>query len=489
MRKTLTAWRTAILAAAVAASATLPCAAKPSAPQKAPRRVALVVQNHTSDAPTLPMAAFADTLVSRLSGKTFRVVNPHNVIGVNQNRTATGEAMPEVSAQEIGRMLDAEGVVTATIQEFTGEDIGVPAVAHKLKVRLAINLMDAATGATVCGVDGVALSKNYTTEKVKADTATLYEGLMHAAASKAAKRLVKKTAATGWQPGSVKKLKVFFGCNAPGADIKIDGLSCGIVPAQLSVTPGVHNILISYPPYYSDYACRATFNQDGQTYKIVLPLTPEGEEQRSRALKYAQDVADLKKRQQADELALERQKLELEAARRQFKANFEKKQQELEAARAKLENDTQQKKQALEAERAKLDADAEKKKQEFDGAEKRLARDAERQRQSFDEMKKALDLGIAERSELFKRQLKLLDSMLGRYERSGDVDDYMRKTLAEGNAVYWQNSKGRVAVTEGPAEEVKLATPPAKTGKIADPSKTKASGENLQKIMATKDGK
>ena len=33
-----------------------------------PRRVALVVQNHTSDAPTLPMAAFADTLTSRLSG-------------------------------------------------------------------------------------------------------------------------------------------------------------------------------------------------------------------------------------------------------------------------------------------------------------------------------------------------------------------------------------------------------------------------------------
>ena len=59
----------------------------------APRRVALVVQNHTSDAPTLPMAAFADTLASRLSGSTIRIVNPHNVIGVNQNRSATGEAM------------------------------------------------------------------------------------------------------------------------------------------------------------------------------------------------------------------------------------------------------------------------------------------------------------------------------------------------------------------------------------------------------------
>ena len=79
-----------------------------------PRKVALVVQNHTSDAPTLPMAAFADTLTSRLSGGTFRVVNPHNVIGVNQNRNAKGEGMPEASAQEIGRMTGADGVIAAS---------------------------------------------------------------------------------------------------------------------------------------------------------------------------------------------------------------------------------------------------------------------------------------------------------------------------------------------------------------------------------------
>ena len=121
---------------------------KPPVPvcEPSPRKVALVVQNHTSDAPTLPMAAFADTLTARLSGNTLRIVNPHNVIGVNQNRTAKGEVMPEASVQEIGRMLGADGVVTASIQEFTGEDIGVPAIAHTLKVRLALNLADTATG-------------------------------------------------------------------------------------------------------------------------------------------------------------------------------------------------------------------------------------------------------------------------------------------------------------------------------------------------------
>ncbi len=58
----------------VATSATLSAAdAQSQVPPAAPRKVALVVQNHTSDAPTLPMAAFADTLTSRLSGKTLRL--------------------------------------------------------------------------------------------------------------------------------------------------------------------------------------------------------------------------------------------------------------------------------------------------------------------------------------------------------------------------------------------------------------------------------
>ena len=242
----------------------------------APWKVALVVQNHTSDAPTLPMSALADTLTSRLSGDTLRVVNPHNVIGVNQNRTARGETMPEASAQEIGRLLGAAGVVTASIQEFTGEDIGVPAVAHTLKVRLALNLADAATGETVCGVDGVELSKNYTSEKVKSDTATLYEGLMHAAAAKGAEKLLAKISTSGWESGALKLLNVFFGCNVLGADVQIDGQSYGTCPVQIALTPGSHSLLISYPPYYYEFKSPAMFNQDGQTYKVVLQLTPEG---------------------------------------------------------------------------------------------------------------------------------------------------------------------------------------------------------------------
>ena len=393
----------------------------------APRRVALVVQNHTSDAPTLPMAAFADTLTARLSGKTLRVVNPHNVIGVNQNRTAVGEAMPETSAQEIGRMLGAEGVVTASIQEFTGEDIHLEgkAVAHTLKVRLALNLVDAATGETVCGVDGVEFSKNYTAEKVKSDTATLYEGLMHAAAAKASTQLLAKVADSNWEPPPVKMLRIFFGCNVLGAKLKIDGLFRGTCPMECEVPSGVHKLQIAYPPYYFDGIDeKASFNQDGQTVKVVLQLTPDGEAQRNRSLEYELKLVELKKAQ-----------LELEKMKDDNRVEYEKK------------------KFALEKD------------------------------------KKSIETERAERCELFKKQLELADAMLDRYELSGEADDYVRKTVAEGMAVYWKNSFGRIAITEGAADNIEFATPATDAADLAVPPNPKDIGEGLQKLLMKRIGR
>lgn len=259
----------------------------------APRKIALVVQNHTSDASALPMAAFTDTLSSRLSGSTMRIVNPHNVIGVNQNRSAGGEVMPEASAQEIGRMLGADGVVTASIQEFTGEDIGVPAIAHSLKVRLALNLVDAATGETVCGVDGVEFSKNYTAEKVKADTATLYEGLMHAAAAKGAEKLLAKVATSEWNPGASDIAHVNFTCNIQGADVRVDGVAMGTAPAMIEVPKGVHNLTVEYP-FCVPYATKAYFT-DGQTYNVVLQLDATGRDRFKNESLFAETIDRIRK--------------------------------------------------------------------------------------------------------------------------------------------------------------------------------------------------
>ena len=402
------------------------CALSMFAAFAAQRKVALVVQNHTSDAPTLPMAAFADTLSSRLSGDVLRVVNPHNVIGVNQNRTAAGELMPEASAQEIARMTGADGVVTASIQEFTGRDIRLEgkAVAHRLKVRLALNLADAATGETICGVDGFEDSKNYTAEDLKADTATLYEGLMHQAAAKAAEKLLAKVATTEWNPGVVKPLNVFFGCNVLGADVQIDGQSYGTCPAQISVTPGSHNLLVSYPPYYYEFRRRAIFNQEGQTYKVVLQLTPDGEAQRNRGLEYEAKLVELNK-----------SRLELEKMKSDNTVDYEKKKLSLEREKKSIESEQK------------------------------------------------------ERCELFKKQLDLADAMLERYSLSGEADDYVRKTIADGTAVYWKNSFGRIAITEGSTDNIEFATPSTDAGDLSVPPSPTEIAEGLKKLLSSRVGR
>ena len=289
----------------------------PPAPilRKTPYKVALIVQNHTSDAPTLPMAAFADTLTARLSGKMFRVVNPHNVIGTNQNRAARGEEMPQASALNLlAHDPDLAGVITASIQEFTGRDIrhASKVIGHTLRVRLSLNFMDS-SGGNVCGIDDFEDSKNYRPEDVQSDTATLYEELMHQAAAKAAAKLLAKDELRDWVPAKVNLIDVFFDCNVLGADVQVDGMSYGTTPAKLALTTGAHNLLISYPPYYFEYKRRAVFNQTGQRYNVVLQLTEKGEAQRDRALEYAKKLYELHALKKKDALDYDKKKRILDA--------------------------------------------------------------------------------------------------------------------------------------------------------------------------------
>lgn len=341
-------------------------------PNVPPYRVVLVVQNHTSNAPTLPMAALADTLTSRLTGKTFKVINPHNVVGVNQNRTAAGEIMPEASAKELASILGAKGVITASIQEFTKRGIGVPAKAYKLRMRMALNLADGVTGETICGVDGVEDGEDrYLPDELQSDTATLYEGLMHEAAAKFAQKLLAKAAPAEWKPNASNTMRVYFGCNVLGADVQVDGLSRGTCPMALSVTPGVHKLLISYPPYYQNFERLAYFGQEGQTYKVVLQITPEGEKTRRSG-------------------------------------------------------------------------------------------------------------------ELFEKQKALIDAELARYKDAGKVEDYIRKTLADGLALYWKNSCQRIIITDGTAENIEVATPKMDGGVLQKGQTTDEIGAGLRDLLEMK---
>ena len=97
-----------------------------------------------------------------------------------------------------------------------------------------------------------------------------------------------------------------------------------------------------------------------------------------------------------------------------------------------------------------------------------------------------VDDSRTERGELFKKQLALADELLGRYRKSGATDDYVRKTVADGVSVYWKNSHGQIAITDGKAEKIEFATPKTTTN---DPVVVPDTGNALKSLREILDPK
>jgi len=167
-----------------------------------PRKVVLVVQNHAEAGAQIPMMALTDALAAKLTGSGLQVVNPYNAIGRNLNRTAEGEVMPEASANEVGRLLGAEGVMTASVMELLDSTIGNPPALHQYSIRLAINLADAQTGATICGATVRLKSRKYTNAQVAANAQEYLGELANAAAAECAAKIAADPAIQAWEPAA-----------------------------------------------------------------------------------------------------------------------------------------------------------------------------------------------------------------------------------------------------------------------------------------------
>ncbi|MBR3924807.1 MAG: hypothetical protein IKJ45_16945 [Kiritimatiellae bacterium] len=176
----------------------------PSLPQfvaaQAPRRVALVVQNHAARGAEIPFMALTDALAAKLSGRGFQVINPYNSYGENLNRTSQGEALPEMSAMAVARQLGADGAVTASVLEFLDSTIGTPPKVHQFSIRISLNLADAQTGAVICGETIKQKSPKYTNNQVAQNKPEYLGDLMYAAAEECAQRLEAKATAANWRP-------------------------------------------------------------------------------------------------------------------------------------------------------------------------------------------------------------------------------------------------------------------------------------------------
>lgn len=413
-------------AAAALAAAALALPQTLSAREPGPLDALLVVQNHVSDDFRKPLADLGDRVSAALSGDLLHIIDPNDAIGANQNRAPWGEGMPDTSATRLAGNLGAEALVTASVGEASVSGIGYPPVAQMVRMTLSLSAKRLPSGAALAAVTVTEQSPNLTLDVMAQNADAVYSELLGRLVSKASAQFLAKVAAVTVPDVAPEKVTVFFGCNVLGADVQIDGLSMGTCPGQFSVAPGVHNVLVSYPPYYLPFARQAGFETDGQTYAVVLQITPEGEQQRLRAIDW------------------ERKRAELDVWKRDQDLDFE----------------TRRGQAGFDLEKARRELNFE-----------------------FDRKRRQLDRELAEGSELFKKQLDLADAMVERYRLSGEADDYVRTTIADGTSLYWQNSYGRIAITDGSAENIEFATPSTDSGDLAVPPGPKEISENLQKFL------
>lgn len=165
----------------------------------APRTVALVVQDH-SHGGSVDILALTDELTAQLASNGFRVVNPYNSVGVNQNRTSGGERMPSASAMELARKFRAQGALTATVTDFGQKMSGIAGVGafRRFSIRMSLSLADAWTGAAVCGERIKAESPNYSERQISVNGREYVKDLIFDTAAKCAAELKRK--ASGWRP-------------------------------------------------------------------------------------------------------------------------------------------------------------------------------------------------------------------------------------------------------------------------------------------------
>jgi len=244
-----------------------------------PVKALLVVQNHIGAECLIKLPNLATRLSTALSGDVFEVIDPNDVIGEDQNRSVKGENMPLSSATRLAENLGAVALITASIDDISEVTIGSPALAKQLSVTMTLQAKRVPSGGGTGGIEVTALSRKYTTADMQQNQSVIYAQLMSQICKNAAQQFLPQVAKVSWK-ASAQKVMVAFGCNYPGADVSIDGVSYGTAgtigeaPLQVPVSPGIHNLTVSYP-FALPYKVQANF-MPNSTYMISLQPTEEG---------------------------------------------------------------------------------------------------------------------------------------------------------------------------------------------------------------------
>lgn len=263
-----------LLAALFAVSlASVPAAAEPV-------DAVLIVQNHASDDFQKPFSNLGDQLSQALSGDLFNVMDPNDAIGDEQNREPWGENMPLSAATRLAENLDAQALITAAVGEISVVGFGTPARAQAVRMTLTLSAKRLPKGANVASVTVTETSRKVTPDALSQNAEAIYSELVRSLVAKASSEFLAKCEGVRWRDVVLKLVEVGFGCNFPGADVSIDGVSYGTAgtigepPLRVRVSEGLHNLKISYP-YALPYEVRARL-QEGTTFIAVLHLDDDG---------------------------------------------------------------------------------------------------------------------------------------------------------------------------------------------------------------------
>lgn len=240
----------------------------------------LVVQNHASDEFQKPLSNLGDRLSAALSGDLFNIIDPNDAIGDEQGRGPWGENMPLSSATRLAENLEAQALVTAAVGEASVVGFGVPARVQAAKMTLTLSAKRLPKGANVAAVTVTETSRKMTPGALEQNADAVYSELVDRLVAKASAEFLGKCSQVAWNDVVLKTIEVAFGCNFPGADVSIDGVSYGTAgtigepPLRVKVSDGLHNLRISYP-YTLPFEVRAKF-QEGTTFMVVLRENEEG---------------------------------------------------------------------------------------------------------------------------------------------------------------------------------------------------------------------
>lgn len=271
--------RTSLILLASAALLLVPCLS----PAR-PVRAVLVVQNHAGAEFSKPLSNIGSRLRAALAGKRFAVIDPNDRVGTEQNRGPNGEPLPPSSAVNLALASEGELLLTASIDEASVDTIGTPGPRQRQFAQMTLTLaaVQLPLGETVISETFTAKSDSVPTEMLSARADVLYNQAVQRLVAGAAKKfLAACEAADDWANVTVPDyVTVGFGCNLPGANILLDGLSRGTAGGpgtsvlKVHTWRGIHHVRIE-SDFMRPFETEALL-EDGTSFLTVLKESDEG---------------------------------------------------------------------------------------------------------------------------------------------------------------------------------------------------------------------